>query len=145
MSPNSPKTEEKISITRIFTNLCLISTILHCPFIARRNIQAWISSIGQGGTAPIDTHTDTTDQIAHADQHAGPEQGISSVVVAATIQRIATDWREFGGEDDGHDDAVDGDDFAEDDGDEVFGADSRCFDAAAEDGCAGYEDAPAPT
>lgn len=49
---------------------------------------------------------------------------------------------EFSGEDDGHDDAVDGDDLAEDDGDEVLGADARCFDTAAEDGGAGYEYAP---
>ena len=50
---------------------------------------------------------------------------------------------DFGAEDDGHDDAVDGDDFAEDDADEVFGADAGRFDAAAEDGGAGDEDAPA--
>ena len=49
---------------------------------------------------------------------------------------------EFGGEDDGHDDAVDGDDFAEDDGDEVLGADAGRFDAATENGGAGDEDAP---
>ena len=49
---------------------------------------------------------------------------------------------QFGAEDDAHDDAVDGDDFAEDDGDEVFGADAGGFDAAAQDRGAGDEDAP---
>ena len=49
---------------------------------------------------------------------------------------------EFRGEDDGHDDAVDGDDFAKDDGDEVFGSYSGGFDAAADNGGAGDEYAP---
>jgi hypothetical protein len=45
-------------------------------------------------------------------------------------------------EDNGHDDTVDGDDFAENDGDEVLGSDTRGFDAASEDGCAGDKDSP---
>jgi hypothetical protein len=49
---------------------------------------------------------------------------------------------ELGREDDGHDDAIYGDDFAEDDGDEVLGADAGRFNTAADDGGAGYEDAP---
>lgn len=55
---------------------------------------------------------------------------------------VAADGREFGGEDDGHDDAVDGDDLAEDDGDQVLGPDAWRFNTAAEDGGAGDEDAP---
>lgn len=52
------------------------------------------------------------------------------------------DGLDFGGEDNGHDDAVDGDDLAEDDGDQVLGSDSRSLDAGAEDGGSGDEDTP---
>ena len=143
MSPNSPRTEEKISMTRILTNLYLRQHTLPRLLHKIVNIQAWIRSVGQCRTGPVDTDTDSTNEIAHAHEHARPEQRISGVVVAAAVECIAADGGEFGGEDDGHDDAVDGDNFAEDDGDEVFGADSRGFDAAAEDGGAGDEDAPA--
>jgi hypothetical protein len=47
------------------------------------------------------------------------------------------------GEDDGHDYAVDGDDFAEDDGNEVLSSNSRCLDTTTDDGRAGDEDPPA--
>lgn len=52
------------------------------------------------------------------------------------------DGLDFGGEDNGHDDAVDGDDLAEDDGDQVLCSDSRSLDAGAEDGGSGDEDTP---
>lgn len=58
------------------------------------------------------------------------------------MQSIPTHLREFGREDDGHDDTVDGNDFAEDDGDEILGSDAWGFHTAAEDGCASNEYAP---
>ena len=42
------------------------------------------------------------------------------------------DSGEFAGEDDGHDDAIDGDDFAEDDGDKVLCADAGGADSGSE-------------
>lgn len=48
----------------------------------------------------------------------------------------------LGGEDDGHNDTVDSDDFAEDDGDKVLCSDSWGFDTSAEDGGACDEDTP---
>lgn len=97
------------------------------------NLQRRIRSISQSRTRPVDPHTNTTHQVAHADQQSRPEQRKACVVVAAAVERIAGDGLNLRGKHDGHDDAVDGDDFAEDDGDEVLGADARGFDAAAQD------------
>lgn len=55
---------------------------------------------------------------------------------------MVIDVADEGREDDGHDDTVDGDDFAEDDGDQVLGSDSRRFDTGTEDGRARDEDTP---
>lgn len=52
------------------------------------------------------------------------------------------DRLELSGEHDGHDDAVDGDDLAEDDGDQVLGPDSWRLDTSTENGGTGDEDAP---
>ena len=57
---------------------------------------------------------------------------------------FAFDRLKFSGEDDGHDDAVDGHDFAEDDRDQVLRSYPRGLDAAAEDRGAGDEDSPVP-
>lgn len=58
------------------------------------------------------------------------------------MYRIVGDRRDFGGENDGHDDAVDSHDFAEDNGDQVLGSDSRCLYATTENGDAGDENSP---
>lgn len=108
----------------------------------KMNIQAWISGIRKSRTGTVDAHTDTADQIAHAHQHARPEERVSRVVVARAVDGLASDLRQLRGEDDGHDDAVDRDDFAEDDGDQVLRPDPRGFHATSQNRCARYEDAP---
>ena len=49
---------------------------------------------------------------------------------------------DVGGEDDGHDDAVDGDDFAEDDGDQVLRSYPGCLDASTDNGHTSCPDTP---
>jgi hypothetical protein len=55
---------------------------------------------------------------------------------------IDGDGRNLGGEDDGHDDAVNCDDFAEDDGDEILRSYPRSFHTSTDDGGPCYEDSP---
>lgn len=119
MRPNRPRTELKISITRILTNLQWLSILaLRVPRVkCQKNIQCRIGSIRQRGAAPVDTDRNTAHQVAHADREAGPEQGVARVVAVSRVCRLPLDRIQLGREDDGHDDAVDGDDFAEDDGD----------------------------
>ena len=109
----------------------------------RRNIQSRVRGVGQGRTGSVDADSNTADEVAHADGQAGPEEGKAGVVGRGVGGCGAVGGRQLGREDDGHDDAVDGDDLAEDDGDEVLGADAGCFDATSEDGGAGDEDTPA--
>ncbi len=106
------------------------------------NIQGGIGSIRQRGAAPVDADGDAAHQVAHADCDARPEEGKARVVAVGRVGGLALDGVQLAREDDGHDDAVDGDDLAEDDGDEVLGADARGADTAAKDGRAGDEDAP---
>jgi hypothetical protein len=106
-------------------------------------LQGTISSIGQGSTAAVDANSHTAHQVAEADGQTGPEQGVASKVRVGREHVGALDAGDLGGEDDGHDDTVDGDDLAEDDGDEVLGSDSGSLDACTEDGRSGNEDAPA--
>lgn len=87
---------------------------------AFKNLQRWISSIGQSSTTAINANTDSTNQIAHPDQYARPEQGIACERVAATVYGIRRDRCELRGEDNGHDNSVDCHDFTEDDGDQVL-------------------------
>jgi hypothetical protein len=58
------------------------------------------------------------------------------------MYRVGVDGFEFRGENDRRDDAVDRNDFAEDDGDEILRCYSGCFDTTAEDRGSGDEDAP---
>ena len=106
------------------------------------DIQRRIRSIGEGGTAAVDADSDTTDQVARADGEAGPEQGEAGVVGLCVVELLALDAVQLGGEDDGHDDAVDRDDFAKNNGDKVFGSYPRCFDTTSEDRGSSDEDAP---
>jgi hypothetical protein len=104
------------------------------PFQIGRHIQSGISSIGQRSAASVDADSHTTDQVAHADSDTGPEERVTRVVAVGGICGLTLERVDLGGEDDGHDDAVDGDDFAEDDGDEVLGANPRGPHASAENG-----------
>ena len=119
-------------MTKIFTNLCRISESLsdHTFVI---HIQTWIRCIGQRSTAAIDSHTDTTDQVAHADRDARPKQRVASVVIASRVYVVRWYGVQLRGEDNGHDNAIDGNDFAEDDRDEVLGSYPWGFDTATDD------------
>jgi hypothetical protein len=107
-----------------------------------RNLQRRVRSIGQRSARAVDTNTDTANQVAHADESAAPEKGVSSVVVASRVCSVAANLSQFGREHDAHDDAVDGDDLAENNRDQVLGADSWRLDTTTEDRGSGNEDSP---
>lgn len=104
--------------------------------------QAWISSISQSSAATVDSNRDTTDHVARSDQQSRPEQRVSSVVVGARVHGIPFHQRHLRTKNNGHNDAVDGDDLAEDDGNEVLGSYPWRLDTTADDGGSGDEDSP---
>lgn len=110
--------------------------------VHEQDSQRRIGSISQCSRTPIDPNRDAADKITHPDEHARPKQREPSIIVAAVVYRVLRHRRDLCAEDNGHDDAVDGDDLAEDDGDEVLGSYPRCFDATSHDRRAGYENAP---
>lgn len=80
---------------------------------AKIHIQSGISSISQGRATSVDTNGDTANKVAHADCETSPEQRVASEVVGAGVELLSIrDRLHLGGEDDGHDDAVDGNDFS---------------------------------
>ena len=83
-------------------------------------LQAWVGSVREGCAATVDANRDTTDQVAHSYGDSSPKQSKSSVVVLCRVQGISINGRKLCGEYDRHDHAVDGDDFAEDDRDEIL-------------------------
>ena len=102
-----------------------------------------VCSIGQGRATSVDAHAYTADQVAHAHGYSSPEQRVSGEVVGSRVQQLRVrELVHLGGEDDGHDDAVDGDDFAKDDGDQVLSSYPWCLDTSTEDGHTGCPDAP---
>ena len=107
-----------------------------------KGLQARIRRICQSRTASVDTHRDSANQVAHPHRQSCPEERISGVVVIVRIYCITAHETEFCAEDDSHDDAIDSDDFTEDNRDEVLGSYSRGFDATTKDRGAGYEYAP---
>jgi hypothetical protein len=107
-----------------------------------RNLQRRVRSVGQRSAGAVDSDTDTADQVAHADKRAAPEKSISGVVVASRVCGVTANLSQLGGEDDAHDDSVDGDDLAENNRDQVLGADSWRLDTTTEDRSSGNEDSP---
>ena len=106
-------------------------------------LQVGIRSVGQGCTATVDAYTNTADQVAHADSDPSPEQRVTGEVVVSRVEQFGiSNLIHLRGEDDGHDNAVDGDDFAEDDRDQVLGSYPWCLNTSAEDGHSGCPDAP---
>ena len=141
ISPNSPSTDEKISMTKIFTNLAHMLAI--SLLVSNQNhSQCRVRRIRQRSTTPIDPNTHTTYQITHPDRQSTPEQRIPRIHVLAAICALVICSIELRTEHNRHDDTVDGDDFAEDDRDEIFCSDAWRADAAAENRGAGYEDTP---
>jgi hypothetical protein len=104
------------------------------PTEQRRNSHGRIRGIGQRSSATIDAHGNATDEVAHADCQARPEQRKARIVGVGRVQGLALDEVDLGGKDDGHDDAVNGHHFAENDGYEILILDPWCFHARAEDG-----------
>jgi len=106
--------------------------------------QGWVRSIGQGGTTSVDAHADAADEVAETDGEASPEQGVAGEDVRGRVELLNVgELVQLGGEDDGHDDAVDGHDLAEDDGDQVLGPYPGRLDTSADDRDARRPDAPA--
>lgn len=139
INPNSPSTELKISMTRILTNLR--ESVYDFARVKVRS-QAGVCSVGEGRAASVDADGHAADEVARSDCQSTPKQRVSSVVVRSRIEGIAGNRSELRGEDDGHDDTVDRDHFAEDDGDQVLRPYSRGFDTAAEDRDPSDEDSP---
>jgi hypothetical protein len=99
------------------------------------HLQGRIRSICEGCTTSVDTHADTANQVAHAHGEPSPEQRIAGEDVGGRVDLLdVVDLVELRGKDDGHDDAVNGDDFAEDDGDQVLCSDPGCFDTSTQNG-----------
>lgn len=94
--------------------------------------QAWVSSISKSCTATVDTNGDTANQVAGTDSDSSPKQRIAGIVALAGIDFIAGREVEFRRKDNGHDDTVDSDDFAENNGDQVLRSDSRSLDTSAD-------------
>ena len=102
-----------------------------------------VRSIGQGSATSVDAHAYTADQVAHAHGYSSPEQRVSGEVVRSRVQQLRVgELVHLGGEDDGHDDTVNSDDFAEDDGDQVLGSYPWRLDTSTDDGHTGCPDAP---
>lgn len=91
-----------------------------------------------------DADRDTTEQVAHAHSDPRPEEQVAGQVIVARPELVGRlkVARDLGAEDDGHDDAVDGHNFAEDDTDQVLGRDPGCTHTRTEDRSAGDEDSP---
>lgn len=106
------------------------------------HVQRGISSISECSTASVDTDGNTAHQVTHADSQTCPEQRKTRVVSLGVVQLSALDASQLRREDDGHDDTVDGHDFAKDDGDQVLGSDAGSADTTADNGGAGDKDTP---
>jgi hypothetical protein len=107
-----------------------------------KNLQRRVRSVGQRSAGAVDANTDTANQVAHAHKRTAPEEGVSGVVVASRVRGIAANLSKLGREHDAHDNAVDGDNLAENNRDQVLGADSWRLDTTAEDRGSGDEDSP---
>jgi hypothetical protein len=108
-----------------------------------RNSQCRVRSICQRRATSVDAYTNTADQVAHSHGQSSPEQSISGEHVGGGVYLLDVgELGQLGGEDDGHDDAVDGDDFAKDNGDQVLRSYPGRLDTSAEDGDAGCPDSP---
>lgn len=105
-------------------------------------LQGRIRSISQRSATTVDADRDTTDQVAASDGETSPEQCEAGVVGLRIENGSLVDVSDLGGEDDGHDDSVDGDDLAEDDGDQVLGSDPRRLDTGTENRRTGDEYTP---
>jgi hypothetical protein len=117
MRPKSPRTEPKISMTRILTNR---------------------AESAASATAAVDPVIPT--QIAQTDSQTGPEEREAGVHVRLGVHVFHA--RQLGRKDNGHNQTVDGHHLTENNGDEVFGCDSWRLDAGSDDCTSGDENSP---
>jgi hypothetical protein len=112
---------------------------------SRMYSQRWIRSVGKSCTTSVDAYADTANQVAHSDGQSSPEQRVSGEDVGSSEDLLdVVNLVELRGEDDGHDDAVDGDDLAENDGDQVLRSYPRCLDTSTNDRNTGSPNSPVP-
>jgi hypothetical protein len=104
--------------------------------------QARVRCISQRCTGSVYTDTDTADEVAHPDKQPGPEECKPSEVVSSSVNFLSRNSSQLRGEDNAHNDSVDGDDLAEDNGDQILRPDPWCLDTSSEDGCACDKDSP---
>lgn len=64
MRPNRPRTELKISMTRILTNLDMDQNGHGADALVDQNIHGGVSSVSQSSTTAVDADSDTTDEVA---------------------------------------------------------------------------------
>jgi len=82
-------------------------------YSSRENLQATIRRISKSSTTAVDTDGDTANKVAEPDCNSSPEQRISGVEVALRVELGFGNRGELCGEDDGHNDAVNSHDLAE--------------------------------
>lgn len=147
MSPKSPRTELKISITRTLTNLRrkIISPFLSNTLTAthprgRRgfvggddsiNPQARIGGISQRCTAAIDSNRNTAYEVTHPHRQPRPEERIARIEISARVYILAVDRSKFCRKDNSHNHPVDSDNFAKNDRDQILRSYSRRLYASA--------------
>lgn len=111
--------------------------------VSRIYLQRWVRSVSKSCTTSVDAYADTADQVAHSDGQSGPEQCVSGEDVGCGEDLLnVVNLVELRGEDDGHDDAVNGDDLTENDGNQVLRSYPWCLDAATDDRDTGRPDSP---
>lgn len=98
------------------------------------DLQGWIGGVGQSCTTPIDANRHSADEVAHPHSHPGPKESKAGIVIRGCRQYVLWNIAQLGGEDDGHDHAVDSHHFAEDDRYQILRPYPWGFHAAAQDG-----------
>lgn len=147
MSPKSPRTELKISITRTLTNLKRKGISLFVPSTlpathprGRRgfggeddsiNSQARIGGVGQRCTAAIYSNRNTAYEVTHPHRQSGPEERIARIEISARVYILTVDRSKFCRKDNSHNHPVDGDNFAKNYRDQVLRSYSRRLYASA--------------
>lgn len=104
--------------------------------------QCRVGGIGQGRTGTDNTDGDTAKQVDQTDGQASAEHYITGEPVVVPDVLVSNDRGpgevlQHAGQDDGRDETVDGDGFAEDDRDQVLGFDARGLDTSTDDAHSG--------
>lgn len=112
-------------------------------YMFKKYTQRTISGVGQSSTTAVDADSQTTNEIAESNSDSSPEESETSIVGVGRVGISSGSGAfDLGGEDNGHNNSVNGDDFAENNGDQVLGSDARSFDTGAENRGSCDEDTP---